>query len=58
MIVRTFKGRKLGVPAVALSILAHSVAMIVYRREGASEHLHTALHTATYTQYTTRALRT
>ena len=34
--------------------LAHSVAMIVYRSEGASEHLHTALHTATHTQYTSR----
>ena len=41
-----------------LLIIAHSAAMIVYWSEGASEHLHTALHTATYTQYTTCALHT
>ena len=28
------------------------------RGSDGSEHLHTALHTATYTQHTTRALRT
>ena len=44
--------------AVTGPAIAHSVAMIVYRSEGASEHLHTALHIVTYTQYTMGALRT
>ena len=44
--------------ACACTTIVHSAAVVVYRSEGASEHLHTALHTATYTQYTTCALRT